>query len=58
MRPRTRSPVKDKPLRNRGQSLREQHFDLVFDRALGPDSGRRGVVALFAVTAGRRTWRV
>lgn len=32
----TRSPLKDKPLRNPGQSVREQRFDLFYDKLLGP----------------------
>lgn len=32
----TRSPLKDKPLRNPGQSVREQRLDLVYDKMLGP----------------------
>ncbi|MDO8934036.1 MAG: nuclease-related domain-containing protein [Rhodocyclaceae bacterium] len=32
----TRSPLKDKPLRNPGQSVREQRFDLAYDKVLGP----------------------
>lgn len=32
----SRSPLKDKPLRNPGQSVREQRVDLVFDKLLGP----------------------
>lgn len=31
-----RSPLKDKPLRNPGQSVREQRFDLAYDKVLGP----------------------
>lgn len=32
----TRSPLKDKPLRNPGQSVREHRFDLFYERLLGP----------------------
>ncbi|HUW36184.1 MAG TPA: nuclease-related domain-containing protein [Rhodocyclaceae bacterium] len=32
----TRSPLKDKPLRNPGQSVREQRADLMFDKLLSP----------------------
>lgn len=32
----TRSPLKDKPMRNPGQSVREQRDDLVFDKLLAP----------------------
>lgn len=32
----TRSPLKDKPLRNPGQSVREQRFDLFYDKLLAP----------------------
>jgi len=32
----TRSPLKDKPLRNPGQSVREHRVDIVFDKLLGP----------------------
>ena len=32
----TRSPLKDKPLRNPGQSVREQRFDLAHDKVLAP----------------------
>lgn len=32
----SRSPLKDKPLRNPGQSVREQRVELVFDKFLGP----------------------
>lgn len=32
----TRSPLKDKPLRNPGQSVREQRFDLAYDKILAP----------------------
>lgn len=31
-----RSPLKDLPLRNPGQSIREERFDLVYDKLLGP----------------------
>ncbi len=31
-----KSPIKDKPLRNPGQSLDEQRFDLAYDNLLGP----------------------
>jgi hypothetical protein len=31
-----RSPLKDKPLRNPGQSVREQRTELIFDKLLGP----------------------
>lgn len=34
--PPTRSPLKDKPLRNPGQSVREQRFDLAYEKILGP----------------------
>lgn len=32
----TRSPLKDKPLRNPGQSVHEQRMDLLIDKLLGP----------------------
>jgi hypothetical protein len=32
----TRSPLKDKPLRNPGQSVREQRFDFAYDKVLAP----------------------
>lgn len=32
----TRSPLKDKPLRNPGQSVHEQRIDLLIDKLLGP----------------------
>lgn len=32
----TKSPLKDKPLRNPGQSVREQRFDLFYDKLLAP----------------------
>lgn len=32
----TRSPLKDKPLRNPGQSLREERVDIVFDKVMAP----------------------
>ena len=32
----SRSPLKDKPLRNPGQSVREQRDDLLFDKLFGP----------------------
>lgn len=32
----TKSPLKDKPLRNPGQSVREQRFDLAYDKILAP----------------------
>lgn len=32
----TRSPLKDKPLRNPGQSVREHRLDLFFDKLFGP----------------------
>ncbi len=32
----TRSPLKDRPLRNPGQSVREARVDIVFDKLLGP----------------------
>lgn len=31
-----RSPLKDKPLRNPGQSVRDQRIALIFDKLLGP----------------------
>ncbi len=31
-----RSPIKDKPLRNPGQSLEEHQLDLAYDKVLGP----------------------
>jgi len=35
----TKSPLKDKPLRNPGQSVREQRFELAYDKVLGPAMG-------------------
>lgn len=32
----TRSPIKDKPLRNPGQSVRRQRIDIVFDKLMAP----------------------
>jgi hypothetical protein len=46
-----RSPLKDRPLRNPGQSLDEQIRDLVSDYALGP-----GVFALFMVLVTALEW--
>jgi len=48
-----RSPIKDKPLRNPGQSLDEQWNDLVYDKIFAPI-----VMALFLVLfAGLEWWR-
>ena len=53
MNPKKKSPLKDKPLRNPGQSLDEQRFDLVYDRMMGPF-----MIALFTVMlAGLEWWR-
>lgn len=35
----SRSPLKDKPLRNPGQSVREQRFDLAYDKVVAPVMG-------------------
>jgi membrane protein YdbS with pleckstrin-like domain len=53
MKPKKRSPIKAKPLRNPGQSLDEQRVDLAYDKVLGPF-----MVALFMVVlAGLEWWR-
>jgi hypothetical protein len=44
----TRSPLKDKPLRNPGQSVREQRVDIVFDKLMAP----MFVAIMLAVLAG------
>ena len=46
-----RSPLKDRPLRNPGQSLDEEIRDLVSDYALGPE-----VFALFMILATALEW--
>lgn len=51
--PDTRSPLKDKPLRNPGQSLREQRFDLFYDKLLGPAM----VVMMLVLYALLEWWR-
>jgi hypothetical protein len=48
-----RSPLKDKPLRNPGQSLDQERFDRVYDRVLTPFS----IAAFLVVLAGLEWWR-
>lgn len=49
---RSRSPLKDKPLRNPGQSLENQQSDLAYDKILAP-----GMMALFlCIIAGLEWW--
>lgn len=43
----SRSPLKDKPLRNPGQSVREQRLDLAYDKILAPAMGAM-MVSLWA----------
>lgn len=45
---RYRSPLKEKPLRNPGQSVREQRIELLFEKFLGPLIAT-AIVALWAV---------
>ena len=53
MRNSKRSPLKDKPLRNPGQSLDEQRDDLIYDKITGP-----AVIAMFLLAlAGLEWWR-
>jgi hypothetical protein len=49
----SRSPLKDKPLRNPGQSVREELADLIYDKLFGPMM----VAVVFAVWAGLEWWR-
>ncbi|MBS1190424.1 MAG: hypothetical protein H6R10_2216 [Rhodocyclaceae bacterium] len=51
--PDTRSPLRDKPLRNPGQSIREQRFDLFYDKLLAPML----VVLMFGWYAVMEWWR-
>lgn len=51
----TRSPLKDKPLRNPGQSVREHRFDLFYDKLLGPGL-LVTVFILWAVNDWMRYW--
>jgi hypothetical protein len=44
-----RSPLKDSPLRNPGQSVDEQQFDLAYDKVLGPFLAAMLVVLLAAL---------
>ncbi|MFA7267729.1 MAG: nuclease-related domain-containing protein [Sterolibacterium sp.] len=48
----TRSPLKDKPLRNPGQSVYKQRFDLAFDKVLGPCL----IALIFILMAGMEWW--
>ena len=48
-----RSPLKDRPLRNPGQSVDERLLDLVLDKVLGPPM----VALLLCVLAGLEWWR-
>jgi hypothetical protein len=48
-----RSPLKDKPLRNPGQSVDEQRADLVYDKVLGPFL----LAVLVVLLAGFEWWR-
>jgi hypothetical protein len=47
----SRSPLKDKPLRNPGQSVREHRFDLYYDKLLAP-----GVVVLILALWTAHEW--
>lgn len=47
-----RSPLKDKPLRNPGQSLDKQRFDLALDKVLGPSFS----ALLLVILAGMEWW--
>jgi len=47
----TRSPIKDKPLRNPGQSVREQRVDLAYDKLLAP-----GIVVLMLALWTAHEW--
>lgn len=49
----SKSPLKDKPLRNPGQSVREQRIELVIDKILGPFI----FAAIFMVWAMQEWWR-
>lgn len=46
-----RSPLKDKPLRNPGQSLDEQRLDLVYDKVTAP-----AMMAVFLVMLAVLEW--
>lgn len=48
----TRSPLKDKPLRNPGQSVYRQRFDLALDKVLGPSFA----ALLVTLLAGMEWW--
>jgi hypothetical protein len=49
----TRSPLKDKPLRNPGQSLRDERMDILFDKLMAPLMLSMLLVMLAAVEWGR-----
>lgn len=49
----TRSPLKDKPLRNPGQSLDEERFDLAYDRIFTPFA----IAVLLVILAAIEWWR-